>query len=72
MTSVPVLFGPRDEVGVIPCPEARYNRSPVVVLDNKLGLESWCVKFLLPSVHNKLLLHRQRRHRLDRDGVDTH
>lgn len=57
-----------DEIGVIPCPEARYNRSPIVLVENKLGVESWCVKFLLPYVHNKLLLYRQRKHWLDREG----
>ncbi|KAJ8262901.1 hypothetical protein COCON_G00153580 [Conger conger] len=50
-----------DEIGLIPCPEARYNRSPIVLVENSLGVESWCVKFLLPYVHNKLLLYRQRR-----------
>lgn len=59
---------PRDEIGLIPCPEARYNRSPIVMVENKLGVESWCVKFLLPYVHNKLLLYRQRRLWLDRQG----
>ncbi|KAM9392630.1 protein prenyltransferase alpha subunit repeat-containing protein 1 [Pholidichthys leucotaenia] len=58
-----------DEIGVIPCPEARYNRSPIVLVENKLGVESWCVKFLLPYVHNKLLLYRQRKHWLDRDAL---
>lgn len=58
----------RDEIGVIPCPEARYNRSPIVLVENKLGVESWCIKFLLPYVHNKLLLYRQRKHWLDREG----
>lgn len=58
----------RDEIGVIPCPEARCNRSPIVLVENKLGVESWCVKFLLPYVHNKLLLYRQRKHWLDREG----
>lgn len=60
-----------DEIGVIPCPEARYNRSPIVLVENKLGVESWCVKFLLPYVHNKLLLYRQRKHWLDREGKHT-
>ncbi|XP_061837017.1 protein prenyltransferase alpha subunit repeat-containing protein 1 [Nerophis lumbriciformis] len=58
-----------DEIGVIPCPEARYNRSPIVLVDNKLGVESWCVKFLLPYVHNKLVLYRQRKHWLDREAL---
>ncbi|XP_028313326.1 protein prenyltransferase alpha subunit repeat-containing protein 1 [Gouania willdenowi] len=58
-----------DEIGVIPCPEARYNRSPIVLLENKLGVESWCIKFLLPYVHNKLLLYRQRKHWLDREAL---
>ncbi|KAF3696253.1 Protein prenyltransferase alpha subunit repeat-containing protein 1 [Channa argus] len=58
-----------DECGVIPCPEARYNRSPIVLVENKLGVESWCVKFLLPYVHNKLLLYRQRKHWLDREAL---
>lgn len=58
-----------DEIGVIPCPEARYNRSPIVLLENKLGVESWCVKFLLPYVHNKLLLYRQRKQWLDREAL---
>lgn len=37
-------------------------------MENKLGVESWCVKFLLPYVHNKLLLYRQRKQWLDREG----
>lgn len=57
-----------DEIGVIQCPEARCNRSPIVLVENKLGVESWCVKFLLPYVHNKLLLYRQRKYWLDREG----
>ncbi|KAI5627999.1 protein prenyltransferase alpha subunit repeat-containing protein 1, partial [Silurus asotus] len=58
-----------DEIGLILCPEARYNRSPIVLVENKLGVESWCVKFLLPYVHNKLLLYRQRKQWLDRDTL---
>ncbi|XP_056142056.1 protein prenyltransferase alpha subunit repeat-containing protein 1 [Lampris incognitus] len=58
-----------DEIGLIPCPEARYNRSPIVLVENKLGVESWCVKFLLPYVHNKVLLYRQRKHWLDREAL---
>ncbi|TRY95877.1 hypothetical protein DNTS_021404 [Danionella cerebrum] len=58
-----------DEIGLIPCPEARYNRSPIVLVENKLGVESWCVKFLLPYVHNKLLLYRQRKQWLDREAL---
>ncbi|NWT97477.1 PTAR1 protein, partial [Urocynchramus pylzowi] len=58
-----------DEIGLIPCPEARYNRSPIVLVENKLGVESWCVKFLLPYVHNKLLLYRQRKQWLNKDEV---
>uniref|UniRef100_A0A8I5UF39 Protein prenyltransferase alpha subunit repeat containing 1 n=1 Tax=Pongo abelii TaxID=9601 RepID=A0A8I5UF39_PONAB len=59
----------RDEIGLIPCPEARYNRSPIVLVENKLGVESWCVKFLLPYVHNKLLLYRTRKQWLNRDEL---
>ncbi|XP_028658169.1 protein prenyltransferase alpha subunit repeat-containing protein 1 [Erpetoichthys calabaricus] len=58
-----------DEIGLIPCPEARYNRSPIVLVENKLGVESWCIKFLLPYVHNKLLLFRQRKQWFDRDAL---
>uniref|UniRef100_A0A8C5P1G9 Protein prenyltransferase alpha subunit repeat containing 1 n=1 Tax=Jaculus jaculus TaxID=51337 RepID=A0A8C5P1G9_JACJA len=58
-----------DEIGLIPCPEARYNRSPIVLVENKLGVESWCVKFLLPYVHNKLLLYRTRKQRLNKDEL---
>ncbi|XP_074667735.1 protein prenyltransferase alpha subunit repeat-containing protein 1 [Strix aluco] len=58
-----------DEIGLIPCPEARYNRSPIVLIENKLGVESWCVKFLLPYVHNKLLLYRQRKQWLNKDEL---
>ncbi|XP_068506384.1 protein prenyltransferase alpha subunit repeat-containing protein 1 isoform X12 [Syngnathus scovelli] len=58
-----------DEIGVIPCPEGRYNRSPIVVLENKLGVESWCLKFLLPYVHSKLLLYRQQKHWLDKEAL---
>ncbi|XP_053322535.1 protein prenyltransferase alpha subunit repeat-containing protein 1 [Spea bombifrons] len=58
-----------DEIGLIPCPEARYNRSPIVLVENKLGVESWCIKFLLPYVHNKLLLHRQKKMWLNREDL---
>ncbi|XP_019373775.1 PREDICTED: protein prenyltransferase alpha subunit repeat-containing protein 1 [Gavialis gangeticus] len=58
-----------DEIGLIPCPEARYNRSPIVLVQNKLGVESWCVKFLLPYVHNKLLHYRQRKQWLNKDEL---
>ncbi|XP_065262353.1 protein prenyltransferase alpha subunit repeat-containing protein 1 isoform X1 [Emys orbicularis] len=58
-----------DEIGLIPCPEARYNRSPIVLVENKLGVESWCVKLLLPYVHNKLLLYRQRKQWLNKDEL---
>ncbi|KFV94006.1 Protein prenyltransferase alpha subunit repeat-containing protein 1, partial [Eurypyga helias] len=58
-----------DEIGLIPCPEARYNRSPIVLVENKLGVESWCVKFLLPYVHNKLILYRQRKQWLNKDEL---
>ncbi|XP_030049712.1 protein prenyltransferase alpha subunit repeat-containing protein 1 [Microcaecilia unicolor] len=58
-----------DEIGLIPCPEARYNRSPIVLVENKLGVESWCIKFLLPYVHHRLLLYRQRKQWLNRDEL---
>ncbi|XP_058157672.1 protein prenyltransferase alpha subunit repeat-containing protein 1 [Dasypus novemcinctus] len=58
-----------DEIGLIPCPEARYNRSPIVLVENKLGVESWCVKFLLPYVHHKLLLYRTRKQWLNKDEL---
>ncbi|XP_072114205.1 protein prenyltransferase alpha subunit repeat-containing protein 1 isoform X2 [Mobula birostris] len=58
-----------DEIGLIPCLEARCNRSPVVLVENKLGLESWCVKLLLPFIHSKLVLYRQRKLWLDRDAL---
>uniref|UniRef100_A0A4W3IRL2 Protein prenyltransferase alpha subunit repeat containing 1 n=1 Tax=Callorhinchus milii TaxID=7868 RepID=A0A4W3IRL2_CALMI len=59
----------RDEIGLIPCLEARYNRSPIVLVENKLGVESWCVKLLLPYVHNRLVLYRQRKLWLERDAL---
>ncbi|XP_007435282.1 protein prenyltransferase alpha subunit repeat-containing protein 1 [Python bivittatus] len=58
-----------DEIGLIPCPEARYNRSPIVLVENKLGVESWCVKFLLPYVHNKLLHYKQRKQWLNKEEL---
>ncbi|XP_043920297.1 protein prenyltransferase alpha subunit repeat-containing protein 1 [Protopterus annectens] len=56
-----------DEIGLIPCPEARCNRSPIVLVENKLGIESWCIKFLLPYVHNKLLQYKLRKKWLEQD-----
>lgn len=38
-------------------------------MENKLGVESWCVKFLLPYVHNKLLLYRTRKQWLNKDEL---
>ncbi|XP_044301720.1 protein prenyltransferase alpha subunit repeat-containing protein 1 isoform X2 [Varanus komodoensis] len=58
-----------DEIGLIPCPEARYNRSPIILVENKLGVESWCVKFLLPYVHNKLVHFRQRKQWLNKEEL---
>ncbi|MBZ3878230.1 Protein prenyltransferase alpha subunit repeat-containing protein 1 [Sciurus carolinensis] len=58
-----------DEIGLIPCPEARYNWSPIVLVENKLGEESWCIKFLLPYIHNKLLLYRTRKQWLNKDEL---
>ncbi|KAK9408192.1 protein prenyltransferase alpha subunit repeat-containing protein 1 [Crotalus adamanteus] len=58
-----------DEIGLIPCPEARYNRSPIVLVENKLGVESWCVKFLLPYVHNKLLHYKLRKQWLNKEEL---
>ncbi|MBZ3883620.1 Protein prenyltransferase alpha subunit repeat-containing protein 1 [Sciurus carolinensis] len=58
-----------DEIGLIPCPEARYNRSPIVLVENKLGEESWCAKFLLPYIHNELLLYRTRKQWLNKDEL---
>ncbi|CAM9492299.1 protein prenyltransferase alpha subunit repeat-containing protein 1 isoform X1 [Lampetra fluviatilis] len=58
-----------DEIGVIPVSEARYNRSPVVLVGSKLGLESWCIKLLVPHVHGQLVHFRQRKIWPDQDGL---
>uniref|UniRef100_A0A8C4NG05 Protein prenyltransferase alpha subunit repeat containing 1 n=1 Tax=Eptatretus burgeri TaxID=7764 RepID=A0A8C4NG05_EPTBU len=58
-----------DEIGVIACPEARYNRSPVVAVGPKLGLESWCLKLLAPHLHSRLVQHRRGKIWLDPDAL---
>ncbi|KAI8481756.1 PREDICTED: LOW QUALITY PROTEIN: protein prenyltransferase alpha subunit repeat-containing protein 1-like [Branchiostoma belcheri] len=49
-----------DEVGFIPCPTCQHNRSPVVVENNKLGIETWCLELIFPYAHDKVLRARGR------------
>ncbi|CAH1254295.1 PTAR1 [Branchiostoma lanceolatum] len=49
-----------DEVGFICCPTCQHNRSPVVVENNKLGIETWCLELIFPYAHDKVLRARGR------------
>eukprot|EP00058_Branchiostoma_floridae_P001218 XP_002586706.1 hypothetical protein BRAFLDRAFT_217651 [Branchiostoma floridae] len=49
-----------DEVGFICCPTCQHNRSPVVVENNKLGIETWCLELIFPYAHDKVLRARSR------------
>ncbi|XP_002731215.1 protein prenyltransferase alpha subunit repeat-containing protein 1-like [Saccoglossus kowalevskii] len=53
-----------DEVGFIPCPEALQNRSPIILQEHKLGLESWCISLLYQYAYNELLQAREKTVRL--------
>ncbi|KAJ8029660.1 Protein prenyltransferase alpha subunit repeat-containing protein 1 [Holothuria leucospilota] len=48
-----------DEFGLIYCLEPTINKSPVKVEGTKLGVETWCMKFVLPFIHRELLLQRR-------------
>lgn len=45
----------RSEYDVIPITEQSINKSPVIVIEDKLGIESWCIKHLY-GYANKMFL----------------
>lgn len=46
---------PRDEYDFLPVPEPKHNRSPLVLQEHKLGIESWSVKILFQYAYNQLI-----------------
>ncbi|XP_064619274.1 protein prenyltransferase alpha subunit repeat-containing protein 1-like [Lineus longissimus] len=44
-----------DEFDIIPILEPKQNRSPVVLIDHKLGLEHWCVRILYSYAYDRLM-----------------
>ncbi|XP_070541873.1 protein prenyltransferase alpha subunit repeat-containing protein 1-like [Ptychodera flava] len=53
-----------DEFGFIPCPEALQNKSPVILEQHKLGLESWSVPLVFQYAYTQLIQARQKLIRL--------
>lgn len=49
---------PRDEYDFLPVPEPKHNRSPLVLQEHKLGIESWSVKILFQYAYNQLIAWR--------------
>ncbi|XP_077989377.1 protein prenyltransferase alpha subunit repeat-containing protein 1-like [Glandiceps talaboti] len=49
-----------DEFGFIPCPEALQNRSPVILEQHKLGIESWSVPLVYQYAYTQLIQSRQK------------
>lgn len=52
------FFTPRDEYDFLPVPEPKHNRSPLVLQEHKLGIESWSVKILFQYAYNQLIAWR--------------
>lgn len=52
------LLPPRDEYDFLPVPEPKHNRSPLVLQEHKLGIESWSVKILFQYAYNQLISWR--------------
>ncbi|XP_045156593.2 protein prenyltransferase alpha subunit repeat-containing protein 1-like [Mercenaria mercenaria] len=50
-----------DEFDFIPVLEPKNNRSPVVLVDHKLGLELWCVKILFQYAYHTLMGWRSKK-----------
>lgn len=44
-----------DEYDFLPVPEPKHNRSPLVLQEHKLGIESWSVKILFQYAYNQLI-----------------
>ncbi|XP_071107699.1 protein prenyltransferase alpha subunit repeat-containing protein 1-like [Haliotis cracherodii] len=49
-----------DEYDFLPVTEPKHNKSPLVVVEHKLGLEAWCVKILFRYCYDRLLDWRSR------------
>ncbi|KAK6179616.1 hypothetical protein SNE40_011934 [Patella caerulea] len=49
-----------DEYDVIPVTEPVHNKSPLVVIEHKLGVELWCIPILYQYAYDKLLSWRAR------------
>lgn len=50
-----------DEFDFIPVSEPRNNKSPIVLVDHKLGLELWCVKILFQYAYQTLMAWRTKK-----------
>lgn len=57
-----------EEFDIIPVVEAQ-NKSPVIHVGHKVGLQSWCIKHLYQYCYSKLLDWREQRRKVDADTV---
>ena len=51
----------RNEFDIIPVLEPKNNKSPVVLVDHKLGLELWSVKILFQYAYHTLMSWRNKK-----------
>ncbi|ESP05302.1 hypothetical protein LOTGIDRAFT_102637 [Lottia gigantea] len=49
-----------DEYDVLPVIEPKHNKSPLVVVDHKLGVELWCVSILYQHAYDRLFSWRDK------------
>lgn len=55
----------RTEFDIIPVAEQQLNKSPVVIVGNNLGLESWCIKYVYKYCHREFISWRLTKREID-------
>ncbi|XP_022086979.1 protein prenyltransferase alpha subunit repeat-containing protein 1-like isoform X2 [Acanthaster planci] len=56
------------DFGFVYCPEPLCNKSPIVVVDGNLGIETWSIKPLYFHAYSQLFHSKHRQHDLKRSG----
>ena len=57
------------EFDIIPVSEQQVNKSPVIVVDDKLGLESWCIKRVYKYCHQEFISWKVSRRDCDHKAI---
>lgn len=59
------------EFDIIPVNEQQVNKSPVIVVGDKLGLESWCIKSVYKYCHQEFISWKVSRRDFDKNFHDS-